>query len=330
MIARLLIGTPFVMIVPDNERFNTYTYEDEGYIVTAMPPGRSDLPIHADVPDRLEVNGVPAFPGNALRIDFRKESFDRAKGASIDPPAALIQRTVASLVSRLRYVTRGHQIIPLDFPQCSWEVRYVNDDESELEVDPNVVRAHFGRAWTWSFVGVNPVIWDGVHSLAPDWVPPRWDGILLDATAALPKVGTAIVLAATALEVFVADVLDQLPKDGVIPREMWHWLNHRGDWQKDPSTEDQFDVLLKCFAGHSLKEEPPLWEAFQNIRKARNRFVHEGAAVLGGKPVSHDDAARLIAKANDIIQCIWQWLPADLKWPRFSPTMEMKFEVRVP
>lgn len=329
MLARLYVAAPFIMVVPENTPFTNFSYEDEGYTVTIRPPGRSDLPIYADVPDKLEVDGVPAFAANTFQIEFRKETFSRDKNGSIDPPEHVIRRAVSGLVARLRFVTRAFQIEPIEFLEGSWRLRYLHDDGTELEENEGLVRGRGGRAFSWSLVGVNPAVWNDVHSLPPDWVPPPWDDILLDATAALPKVGTAVVLAATALEVFIADVLERVAAKGDIPSDVWYWINHRGDWQRDPSTEDQFDVLLKHFVGHSLKEDAKLWQGFQNLRTARNKFVHEGLARAGGKGLTPADAAQLLSRASEIVNWVRQWLPPDLQWPRFQPPLNLVCEMGI-
>jgi hypothetical protein len=43
-----------------------------------------------------------------------------------------------------------------------------------------------------------------------------------------------------------------------------------------------------------------LWEAFKNLRAARNSFVHEGVARIGQEPVTKVVAAQLIGRARDI------------------------------
>jgi hypothetical protein len=80
------------------------------------------------------------------------------------------------------------------------------------------------------------------------------------------------------------------------------WITKRGFFLKEPSTDEQFDVLLKIFSGKSLKDEPTLWEAFRNLKEARNNFVHKGRAEIGGKPVTSDVASRLVASTRDIIR----------------------------
>ncbi|MFZ5861218.1 MAG: hypothetical protein ACOYXR_00005, partial [Nitrospirota bacterium] len=255
MLARFYVHTPFVMIVPNNTYFTAYTYVDEGYHVTAMPPGRSDVPIHADVPDNLEANGVSSFAANTLQFEFRKDTYCREKDSPMDPPEELLRRAITGLLARLRYVTQGAQVTPIDFPRGSWRLQYLHDDGTELEPKEGLVRGRGGKAWTWSFVSVTPPVWDDIHSLEPGWIPPRWNDILLDATASLPKIGTAVVLAATALEVFIADVLTKLSTQGDITPDVWQWLNNRRDFDKNPSPDEEFDVLLKHYVGHSLKEE---------------------------------------------------------------------------
>jgi hypothetical protein len=37
MIARLTLLLPFDIAIPDGEKFQLYTYEDEGYSITARP-----------------------------------------------------------------------------------------------------------------------------------------------------------------------------------------------------------------------------------------------------------------------------------------------------
>ncbi len=185
-------------------------------------------------------------------------------------------------------------------------------------------------AFKWSLVGINEGVWENIHQLPVDFTPPPWDDLRLDAQAALPHVGTAVVLAATSLEVFIAQILDGLAATSDVPADVWKWLNDRGEWRKDPTTEEQFDILLRHFTGHSLKDNQALWEAFKNLRTARNSFVHEGVAKVGGKVVSVSDAGSLVARANDVIGCVKGWLPADLRWLEFDPSITFQIEQEFP
>jgi hypothetical protein len=89
--------------------------------------------------------------------------------------------------------------------------------------------------------------------------------------------------------------------------------------------EDQFDVLLKEFSGHSLKEDAVLWEAFKNLKSARNTFVHEGTATVGNAAITKDDARVLVARVDEIIAKIREWIPADMRWPVPEVKVQMEF-----
>ena len=92
-----------------------------------------------------------------------------------------------------------------------------------------------------------------MHELPDDYQPLPWDVLLLDAQAELPKIGTAIVLAATALEVFIAGILDQLAKEKAVPEELWSWISEREDYHQQPTLVEQYNDLLHFFTGHSLR-----------------------------------------------------------------------------
>jgi len=325
MIARVHIILPFQLFVPEGREFKLHPYDDEGYRVIVYPPVKTDRPAPGTVPDAVEINNAPAFVANGLRIDFHKSSFDRTVGKGVDPPIAIIQRATDSFLTRLRYVTRGAHLQALPWPKVSWRLRYLNDDESELPEQEGVARGHGTAGFSVSFAVVSTEVWDYVHSLPPRFEPPAWDVLRLDANNAIGHVGTAVVLAATCLEVFITHILDSIALKGAVPKPLWEWINRRGDWLREPSTEEQFDSLLKFLAGHSLKENPKLWEAFKNLKTARNSFVHEGMAKIGGKSVCEQDALNFIVRANEIIAMLRDWLPVDLRWPEFALKTEFKF-----
>jgi hypothetical protein len=132
------------------------------------------------------------------------------------------------------------------------------------------------------------------------------------------------VLAATSLEVFISVLLDNLASKRGMSISLWEWIRDReGKVLQQPSVEEQFDVLLKEFCGHSLKEEKPLWDAFKNIKSARNSFVHEGFAKIGKSILTSDDAAALLGRVNEIISTVREWIPEDLRWP--APQAKAEF-----
>jgi hypothetical protein len=181
----------------------------------------------------------------------------------------------------------------------------------------------------WSFIGISPEIWDSAFGLPSRFEVPVWDGLRLDAIAALPNVGTAFVLAATSLEVFISVLLDELAAKKRLSVSLWTWITTRDNKiLQQPSVEEQFDVLLKEFTGHTLKEEATLWEAFKNLKAARNSFVHEGVAMIGKKPVSEGVAATLVGQVDNIIAKIREWIPEELRWP--VPQTQVNLECKMP
>jgi hypothetical protein len=205
----------------------------------------------------------------------------------------------------------------------------LNDDESELKEEAGLVRGRGVRTFQTSVVALTNKVWSNVFDLPLDYEPPPWESLLLDATVEMPSIGPALVLAATALEVFISRVLDRLAPNKVIPSELWHWINNRRQWLQEPALEEQYDALLRCLTSHSLKDEPLLWEAFKNLKDARNAFVHEGVAKIGETPVSTESANKLLASTSNIIAKIREWLPNELHWPEFKHEINIEIQKRL-
>lgn len=322
MLARFHILLPYSLTLPEGEVFNIYEYQEDGYAIRVFPPVKSDRLKSLDAPDELKLDDKLAFEADALRIDFVKNSFDRKLNGDLDPPEALVARALKSFHVRLRYVTRAYHAKPPNFPLCSWRLVYLNDDESELRHEEGLLRGKGGIGFNWSLIGVNQAVWDNVFGISPDFIQPVWDELRLDAIAAFPNIGAAVVLAATSLEVFISHLLDQMARQGKAPEELWRWINDR-DWLREPSVEEQFDKLLKFFTGHSLKEETLLWEAFRNLKSARNTFVHEGIPRVGSVSLSLDDAMRLVQRTNEIVAKVREWLPDELRWVEFDTKFQL-------
>ncbi|MCI0564534.1 MAG: hypothetical protein MN733_39200 [Nitrososphaera sp.] len=318
MIARLFVLLPFNLTVPDGEQFNIFQYEDSGYKVRVYPPTRSERAPAIDGPQQLKIDGVPAFQVDVLWIDFIKESFDRHSGSPCDPSEEFMKRAVNSFLIRLRHVCNAPQVRPLNFPFVPWRLQYLNDDETELVKDEKLVRGHGTIQLKFTLIVLNNKVWNDIHKLPVNYEATPWESLLLDARGELPSIGPSIVLASTALEVFIAKILDKLATRKNTPPELWKWINERGDWLRQPTLEEQYDFLLKFLTGHSLKEDQVLWDAFKNLKTARNSFVHEGIAKVGGAPLNVEVAGKLVASATLIIQKIREWVPEELHWPQFK------------
>jgi len=310
VIARVFVQLPCSLAVPDRQEYPVAEYEDRGYRISIFPPGRGDRSAQSPDLEYIKVEGREAFEADVFRIDFQKDTFDRAEHAPLDPPELLVQEVVNSFLVRLRHVSNAAHVRPLSFPLGTWRVEYLNDDETKPEKQEGLVSGRGCVHCCVRCVGLSRDIWDRVHALPPDYQPPLWDSLLLDASEELPNVGATMVLACTALEVFISRILHNLAPSTVTPLELWKWINHRGDWRKEPSVGEQYDALLSTLAGHSLKEDNALWEAFKSIKKARDSFVHEGVTTVGA-----DCAPALLISAAAIIARVRAWLPEQMRWP---------------
>lgn len=316
MLARLYILMPYKLTIAEGEEFPIYEVQDGDYKVRFLPPQRDPVMMFGRQPTGLTLNGKPAFEANVMRIDFHKEDFDRAAASPIDPPEDVIRRVVGFFHTRLRFTTQAAHASIVSFPWSQWRLDYRKDDGSELEAREGYVRGRGSLQFHWSFIGMSPEVWGNVFGLPTGFEVPVWDGLRLDALAALPSVGTALVLATTSLEVFISVLLDGLASKRGLSASLWAWIRDRGGKTlQQPSVEEQFDILLKELTGHSLKENAVLWEAFKNLRSARNSFVHEGIARVGQSTLTKDDAAVLVGRVDSIIATIREWIPDDMRWP---------------
>ncbi len=324
MLAKLHVLVPFKLTLPLGDQYQIYGYEEDGYQIYFDVPSPSDKPSAPDMPDHIMINGKSGIQADVITITFKKGSFIRGISSPIDPPEQLIQRTLRSFLDRLKYVSKAPQVKVIEFPHCHWRLRYLNDDGTELEHAEGLMRGRGTMTFGFSLIGCDPALWNLIFSLPKDFEAPAWHTLLVDSRGALPHLGTAIVLAATALEVFISEILDCLVKETSIPDILWAWINDRGNWQKEPSTEEQFDILLKILSGHSLKEDNALWEGLRNLRSARNSFVHEGVARLGRTLLTMPETLRLIENADSIVTKVREWMPESCRWPVFQHTTQLE------
>ena len=326
MLAVLHIALPFDLVLPTGTEYSCYAIQLDGYEVTVEVPARSDRPSSPEVPEHIFLNGKPALVADVLTVSFRRDSFNRQALSEIDPPATTINAVIKSFLERLKFVARAPQVRPIQFPQCRWHLSYLTDERTELKKEDAFIRGRGTAQFSFSYIACDPALWDQVFSLPHEFEAPPWHTLLVDSRGALPHVGTAVVLAATALEVFISDVLHKIATESTLPADLWGWITDRGDWQKEPSVEEQYSILLQVLCGHSLKEDGTLWEAFKNLRKARNSFVHEGVAMVGKKPLQASGAMNLIERADQIVSRVREWMPEEHRWPKFEHAVQMRFQ----
>lgn len=325
LLAKLHVLVPFEITLPERTQFKIYHTEKDGYQIIFDIPSRSERMPQPDPAEKIVMNGTDAFQADVITITFSKPSFERKAGSPIDPPEPIIQYALNYLLGRMKYVTKGPQVKPINFPLCQWRLEYLNDDGSELEESEGYIRGRGTHSFSVTLLGCDPTVWDNIFTLPNDFEPPAWHTLLIDARGALPHIGSALVLAATALEVFIAELLDELIHETPVPGILWKWINDRGDWQKEPSVEEQYDILLKTITGHSLKEDNELWEGFKNLKTARNSFVHKGVAKVGRAVLSVHETTTLIGKADAIISKIREWVPEQSRWPELQH--QIKFQI---
>jgi hypothetical protein len=321
MLARLDLLLPFTITIPEGENFSIYQYNDEGYNIRIFPPIKIEHLVAQDDLDEILINGKPALQAKGLSIYFQKDNFDRRQGSECDPPYPLIARTINQFLLKLRFVTRGSKIRPINFPYTSWHLQYLNDDESELDKTEGLVKGRGTKTIAFSWTALNNDVWEKIIELPPDYIPPQWD--------TLPEIGPSVVLAETALEVFISHILNELSKNSSIPKDLWDWINDRNGRLNEPTNKEQFDILLKTLLGISLKENNDLWESFTKLKKARNSFVHEGIPKIGQNPISEGEARELLVKANEIVIFIKNELPEDLRWPEYKHSIKVEAKKKV-
>ncbi len=267
---------------------------------------------------------------NALQIDVVRtgEEFDRhlhtTPDEETDPTSDFLFRLANSLIFRLRSVTQSPWVQPVSKSTAYSRIDYLADDEALLKYDGKNARSiHTGHVQL-SGIGISDTTWTAVHSLPVAYEPLVWETILLDAGRFLPDVGASLVLTATALETFIAYALNVLAREKQVPSDLWSWINDRDDNFKEPSVEEQFDVLLKQLSGRSLKGQHELWVAMKNIKTARNNFVHEGQARYGDQVVTQATIGLLVGRAKEIIGWVEALLPVAAQRPVMKEPVMMQ------
>jgi hypothetical protein len=174
-------------------------------------------------------------------------------------------------------------------------LEFLDDQGRELPREEGFIRQSLIFGGQLRLLGITSRTWDAVAALPQAFEPLAWDELLLDARAALPKPGPAVVLAYAAIETLSFRVCERL-------------------WEG---------------AGRSLKDEGALWEAFRNLREARNSYVHERKARVGASLLTPAHASALVGKAREIISWLEAFSPPELRRPALSPPVRVESSVRI-
>jgi hypothetical protein len=335
MIARLTILLPFDLLIREGDVLPSLDLQQSDRRIRFYPPLQySDRPStagsvmaplfamrNARAPvfsDSQVVGGKKTAQVNVLVLDTIKPEFDRAaeRIASRNPDIEAAFEAANSILARIRVYARAAQIRPLQRGHDPWQVMYLTDNGEQLEPEEGKIRGVTGAL---SIIGYPAITPDSIQMVADRQgtnEPYAWDNLLLDAEALLPHIGSSIVMANAALEVFITWVLDTLHTEKQLPGDVWNWINTRDHWSKEPSVSEKFDALLRVFTGRSLKDEPRLWQQFVELRKARNTLVHEGVAQIGSAPVTAEKSKGLVDSTKEIIKWVELLLPEAQKRAR--------------
>ena len=322
MIARVLILLPFDVLIREGDELAVLEVRESDYSVRVHPPfhfatrpeltgglldGANSLSTlqTAAFSDNMLVDGRRVAATNVLILDFSKPAFDRSSltaQAPADPDPNLVFRIANGILAKLRVYSRAYQIKELVVGRDPCRTVYLTDDGQELEEEEGKIRVRVQGAGPVGFAALTT---DAIEMIAhsDNAEPYVWDQLLLDAYELLPDVGGAVVMAAAALETFIAWALDILHQERQLPPGLWNWIKVRnGDHTKEPSVKEKFDLLLRTFTGTSLKDDTKLWRCFTELRDARNSLVHEGIAIVGKSRVDASKAKELVVGADKIIK----------------------------
>ena len=329
MIARITIELPFSLTIPHNEEFELVSFKYQDYDICFHPLLHSDNVDKYSDTQEVRINGRETYNANVLHIVFRKENFDRTPNGVFEPPLELIEKVSNDFLVGLRYVLSADDIKKIYVGYTNVNVQYLNDDGTELGVNPSLVRSRASIITSFKVRALTKKVWNNIHSLN-DLEIEKWRILLLDSSSILPEIGPSIVLTFTALEVFISTILDKLASTKELDENLWNWINNRGFFLKNPSIEEQFNFLCKYLTGSTIKENDKLWEAFKNLQSARNSFAHSGVAKIGKAEVEVDEAkARdFINKAHEMINYIKVNLPKEIQWQEFDNT-DIKIEGKI-
>jgi hypothetical protein len=347
MIARFRVLLPFVVHLPKGEALAAHEFSIADCTCRVNPPFQSaltasdkdpdsSLPLQTMI-DRLEpaepqtcpvkLDDAESVSADVFAVDFFKADFVRTPGSD-DPPTEAAFAILNAFLVRLRLLGRAGSIRPLDHKTSCWRIDFLSDEGARLPRTPPLVRRRVTAALAFRANGLKRELWDAIWMLPPDYQPSTSDVLLIDAHEALPQdVGSAVVLAAAAMEERIATALEILA-DGKVDPVLWEWMNDRGGHTQGPSTVERADVLLRSFGGRSLREEPQLFHAFKSLLDARDTFVRGGPARLSTGPLTSAKAAELVNAAGRIIDWIETLLPSSARRrTSYSPTT---FEYKKP
>jgi hypothetical protein len=342
MLARFRTLLPYPVLLSSGEVFPPEEYEDGALRFKVHPPYQTEAcvqpangsraatldatnalnPAQSAIVDlRVRIDDKPVIECNALQIDVYGADFNRQSAqlgpGSCDPSSESLFSIANALIDRIRAVTRSCNLLPITPSHASWRLDYLTDDGESLPSDIGKRRAVIHDRIELGAPCLTAAQWQAAKGLSRSYKAKAWEVLLSDAEYHLPDVAPAIVFAAAGLEALIGHALSTLAPKDQPAASLWTFINDRGDFHKEPSVKEKFDVLLSALSGYTLKSENKLWEAFDHLRQARNSLVHEGVATVGKdhRLVTVDRAYELIALAKEVAKWIESILPEAVRRP---------------
>jgi len=250
----------------------------------------------------VRMDGQFVCHADLLQIDFFGDGFERRSGTADDPNPTEVERVTRDVVRRLRYTLGAPWFREFPLHKVFWVIRYLADDESELPETAGFVRIRGHAPFEFIFTGFDEHSWHAAQRLGTDFTPLLWESLHLDARFLLPEVGPAIVLAYSAIEA----ASEQLVRQNALSSQVAQRLLKK-------RVPDRLDIVASQLIGTTLKADPILWQAFDELRRARNSFAHAGRAMLNGTIVDEHMASALVDRSEPVLRWIESHLPAGLQ-----------------
>jgi hypothetical protein len=219
-------------------------------------------------------------------------------------------------------------IVPLRLEELVYWGAYLRDTGEQLRRREGFLRARGFSMLSLDAIPISTSLWEETGRLMSSHKPATFDALLLDATAALPAVASAVTLAYAGLETYLDVALGRLPAARQLPPGYWRWQTDR---KRSPDPTEQLDSFLFVLCGRSLKvEDPKLWDDYLDLNRARNSLVHSGTAVdRAGKEVGPVRAIALVRSAHAIIEWVEVLLPAADRIARYSGKDDLQIRRRI-
>lgn len=360
MLARFRLLLPFQLWVVADGTYDPIEITLDGYAARVCRPepsalSPSDFAFDSPTPlrEQLEalaaafdapptnqvlLGGHPTLKTRVLQIDFHKAGeFDRRRSAPSDrgdpttagdPPLALAFRVANLFLARLRGILGAAFVHTLEGPKSTaWNLEYLADDGSKLPSHPALFRVIRGGGRNAQVQAISEATWIAVGDALADSDVLLWDQLLLDAESLMPiDQAAAILLVSAALEAVIDAALSTLASAQAEPAPaLWRWLNDRSQYWRQPAFKEQFDGILEILAGVSLKKvRPHLWQAFVELKNARDEIVHGLPRAL-----DRETAGRYLAAATDIVSWLEEVVPQLPSRPRLQNQPELTIDVEL-